>query len=486
MTDLCSYHPTQTAWWYCDNCDKFLCPKCITRRVNEYQGNISYFFCPKCNTMPEQKEIRDIIPPFWKRLHSFFVYPFTSVHAISLIFGLALLASIPGKSGFLPIVLQLVSGAVMLKYAYESLNITSAGNLKPPPINADVLTGGFVAVVKQVILLILLVLVAIFIVGPLGGTALLLYIAVVSICFPSMIILLAVTNSVLRAINPVYYIGFAIRIGWAYLLLLFFLSILGVAPILLGYSFIQHMPESIQPFFFSSATNYYTLVSYHLMGYVIVQYHDRLDHEVNFETMLATTFPQGLPEQTPLQNNSGQATAEQSLLTEIGPLIQEGDLEGAIALIKERTGMEISDPELSDRYITLLKMANRDSEYMDYAPNHLELLAKSEEKLKATALYEECVKSDRDFAASPIALFKVGSWLNEKGDANLAIQALNRLTKSYPKDALVPKAYYRAAQIMHEKLKATDRAKRILTALIDRYPNHDMADFAQKYLNSMP
>ena len=74
------------------------------------------------------------------------------------------------------------------------------------------------------------------------------------------------------------------------------------------------------------------------------------------------------------------------------------------------------------------------------------------------ALYQECMP-DGASKSSAAALFKLGSWFNEKGEAKSAIQAFNVLTKAHPQDVLIPKAYYRAAQILHENLMNTEKSK---------------------------
>jgi TolA-binding protein len=119
---------------------------------------------------------------------------------------------------------------------------------------------------------------------------------------------------------------------------------------------------------------------------------------------------------------------------------------------------------------------------MDYAPRHLDLLVMAGEKARGMAFYQECITSG-DLKASPAALFKIGSWFNEKGQAQTAVQALNTLVKNHPQDALIPKTCYRAAQILHEKLMNTEKAKKLLTALIAKYPDHEISGFARSYLD---
>ncbi|RJQ74173.1 MAG: hypothetical protein C4519_17155 [Desulfobacteraceae bacterium] len=484
MVDFCGYHPTQPAWWSCSQCSKFLCPQCIVQRKGGPFGNEDFFFCPKCNAPATQLDITNIIVPFWRRLHKCFVYPFSSIQSIILILGLSLISSLFSGTGLLGSILRFFLWAIMVKYAYEALRYTSEGKFQPPPLSSKVLSDNFGIVFKQIALFIALFLAFGFFVASLHPLFWMVFGIGVLVGLPAMIIILAVTNDLGKALNPVCFLGMAVRIGRGYLLFFFFLFLLFSAPGVLGFAVIRHMPEGSQFFFGMAAQNYYTLVAYHLMGYVILQYHSRLDYHVDMATLMDSTYPAGLPRNNSEKKN-GKAPVESELLIEISRLIQEGDLDGAVALIRQRTQLVISDQELSDRYLNLLKMTGREQEYFDYAPRHLDLLVMAEEKSKARQLYLEGVERDKNFAASPTALFKIGSWFNEDGQAKLAIQALNHLAKLHPQDVLIPKAYYRAAQILHEKLMNTEKAKKILTALVSKYPDHEISNFARTYLKSI-
>ncbi|MBI5552073.1 MAG: tetratricopeptide repeat protein [Desulfobacterales bacterium] len=483
MTDLCSYHPTQPAWWQCPNCVKFLCPKCIVHRKGGFTGNDDFFLCPKCNVPATQLDTANIIPPFWRRLHKCFAYPFSSVQSIGLIFGLALLSTLFAEVGFLGLIFRIIPWALMVKYAFEALRATAEGRFKPPPLTSQVLTDNLGIVFKQIALFIALGLLFVFFIAQLNPFFWILFGVCVIIGLPAMIIILAINDDLGQALNPVYFLGMAARIGWGYLLLFFFLMLLYSAPSALGYAVIRHMPEVTQLFFWLAANNYYTLVTYHLMGCVILQYHERLSYPVDFGTLLASVHPTAARNDAPA-GQTPAAAHEAGLLNDLAPLIQEGDLDGAIALIRRETDLKINDLQLSERYANLLQMRHRDQELVDYAPRHLDLLVKAGEKDKAMALFEACM-GKQGFSASATTLFKIGSWFNEQGNAKLAVHTFNLLTKAHPQDALIPKAYYRAAQILHEKLMNTDRAKKILTALISKYPDHEIANFAKTYLKGI-
>jgi TolA-binding protein len=50
---------------------------------------------------------------------------------------------------------------------------------------------------------------------------------------------------------------------------------------------------------------------------------------------------------------------------------------------------------------------------------------------------------------------------------------------------LVPKAYYRAAQIFSERIKNLEQAKKILKELLQKFPDHEISSFAKAYLSRL-
>ena len=235
---------------------------------------------------------------------------------------------------------------------------------------------------------------------------------------------------------------------------------------------------------YTVASNYYTLITYHMVGYVILQYHHRVGYPVELETVLASMFPAGAAAK--VAEEAAASNSNEDLLNDIGLLVQEGDLDGAIALIEQRVEIrEIDDPILSERYVGLLKMQKQNQKLLDYAPRHLELTVRAGSKKEAVELYTHCLCLDKTISPKALILFKIAGWLNESEKGKEAVLALNTLIKQYPQDNMVPKAYYRAAQIFNERLKNAGQAKKILNGLIRKFPDHEITGFAKTYLKGL-
>ncbi len=343
----------------------------------------------------------------------------------------------------------------------------------------------FGIVIKQVLLYVALGAAIGFLAGFFGRGALILSIILAVVALPAMLLILVINESLLQALNPVMIFGVISRIGWAYFLLLFFLMLLGIAPAVLSSSIVGHLPAKLHLFVSLAAKNYYTLISYHLMGYVVLQYHQRVGYPLDLETILASLFPAGAPG-APQSKPEEKGSRYDVLLGEVAILIQEGAFDKALGQIEQQVNMEdIEDLELSQRYVGLLKMCNQQAKLLNYAPRYLELATKSGAKSKALEVYSDCLGMDNTFTAQPLVLFKIASWFNESNKIKEAIRVLNGLVKNHPKDAIVPKAYYCAAQIYNERLKNGEQAKKILNGLLRKFPDHEIAAFAKNYLKGL-
>ena len=89
------------------------------------------------------------------------------------------------------------------------------------------------------------------------------------------------------------------------------------------------------------------------------------------------------------------------------------------------------------------------------------------------------------FVPASSTLFKVANCLNQAGNPKGAVNSYNRFIKANPKDPLIPKAYFLAANIINEKLKNPRKALGILQSLIKTYPNHEITPHVQKYLRQI-
>ena len=474
MKTPCDYHPTRPAQWGCPSCEAHYCADCVDKRIVEQYGKKKVFhFCPECNVEVERVAFEDIVVPFWNRLPKFFGYPF-HIRPLVLMIVLSIASVVFSRLFFLGFLGSVFIWGVFLKYAFAALKNTASGNFVPPQIDSKTIVEDFSIVFKQLGIFIVIGIAFVKVTQMAGVIVGFLFLCFAILSVPAMIIVLVGTDSLLRAINPMIFVVMAWRIGWSYLLMYFFLILLGAAPAVIGQYVMGYLPASLHLFFYKMAENYYTIISYHLMGYVIFQYHEEIGYEVDLAD-------QELPskEMPSEQDEAGK------LLNRVDMLIKEGKLDDAIYLIRNETSGDITNLSLAERYYNLLKLKEQIPDMLKHGKVYLDLLAKGNQNEKLCEVYSECIFKDAGFTPSPTTLLKTASSFNQTGKPKESIEAYSRFIKAHPENPLVPKVYFLASNIFNEKLKNPRKAAGILKALIKKYPNHDITPHVQRYLSQI-
>lgn len=474
MSDYCCYHPTVQAYWRCPTCDSAFCNNCVDKRVVEqYGAKNTYHFCPKCNVEVERIAFEDTVDPFWNRLPKFFVYPFKPWPLILMVVLAILFSIFPGK-GLFGLLMRFAFWAVILKYSYAVLKNTARGQINTPPkINSSTISDEFEIVFKQIILFFILIFAFFWVTRTFGPLIGILFACFLILSLPSIIIVLVTTNSLLHAINPIIFVGMAIRIGWSYLVMYLFLIMLLGAPAVLWRYILSYFPTALYPFLLFSAKAYYTIVAYHLMGYVLFQYHEEIGYHVDLDDEEFESKP------VPSENDP-----EGELMEKVNMLIKDGRMEDAVVFIKSETKGNIKNPDLAERYYNLLKLTQRIPEMLKHGKSYLELLSRKNNKEKLLEVFSELSGHD-GFVTIPETSFKIAGCFNEAGKPREAIQVYNRFIKENSGNHLIPKAYFLAANIFNEKLNNPKKAAGILKSLIKKYHGHEIIPYVENYLGQM-
>lgn len=477
----CSYHPTKPALWYCSSCDAAFCPDCVSsRELGGYRKSTMYL-CPRCGSVAGQLAVQNFVEPFWNRLPRFFTYPFNRAVIVFMVV-LSVFMTLFSAPGFLSMIIQMLLFGVLLKYCFAALKETARGNMRPPEINEHTITDDFAIVAKYWLLGVMffsagLACFVIFAslsmaVGFAAGMALsAACIVALLLVLPAEVIVLATSGSILSALNPAVSGRMAFRIGTPYLLMYFFLIILYLAPGALVYFMRPFFPSLVSDFVFALANCYYSIVAHHLMGYVILQHHDTIGYEVDFEGQ--SMCPPGGPH---------TKNAEQDLLNRLNIMIKGGRHADAADLVRTETQGNIANLELAERYYQLLKIVRKNEDMLAHAQAFLDLLIKANMADTAASVYRECVAVDPSFNPRASTLFKIAGSLSATGDHRASLEAYNRFIQHSPDDPLVPKAYFLAAGVFHEKMLSPEKAVKTLKRLIRNFPGHEIVPYAEKYL----
>ena len=468
MATTCNYHPTSPAHFECRQCSTTFCNKCISKRTHDQYGRkITYYFCPKCNVEAEMLGVGNIVPPFWKRLPAFFLYPL-KLQPLIFILTLAGLSCLFAHS--LPI--TFVLSIALLKYSYVVLSNTAQGSLSAPAITLATLNEDLGQVFKQIIIIVLVFIASGMIFAQFGPLAGILFWVVAILCLPAMIMILAATNQLAHALNPMVFGTIIFSIGSGYFLMYLFLLFLLAAPTALISQFGNLLPIPVALFLFFAAKNYYMVMSYNLMGYALLQYHQEIGYEVDYEKFInqEATVPENPAD---------------GLLAEVEVLVKEGKIDEAIAAIGCATREGFTDLQVAERYYNLLKLKQATEELARHYPVYLELLVKENKKEKACEIYRECKAVDKGFTPPPATLYKLAEWLAWRPDPKDALNSLVQFAKTYPDHPLLPEVYFFLAKFLHTRMDNHAKAKEILSYLTNRYPNHAISGSVQKYMQQM-
>ncbi|MFK8010415.1 MAG: B-box zinc finger protein [Marinicellaceae bacterium] len=408
---FCQYHPIESASGFCNTCQVYLCENCINQ--DDYSKNNC---CYLCKNEIEELEKTNSILPFWRRLQESFRYPLNTNSAI-LIIGLAILSTL---LGFIPsifaIIWSLLLTSALFKYSFSCLNNTSHGDLEAPDIS-EAFGGGFSLALQLLFMLIVLAFVfwgAFYFLGPMFAS--IVGIILISI-MPAVMINFALTENIFEALNPIVIFKLISSVGLPYGLLLGFIMIMmasvGIINELIGNDF-----SGFTIILQSSVSNYYTVVIFHIMGYMIYQYHK----ELGFDDLK----PQG--------NKTIRKSVFESNMSQVEILIKEGELNDAIVIFKECISSYPEQRQLKQKYFDLLLATYSSHEMENYASDYLHYLNQENRSDQIPYALKRIFKiSPKYKPKSAEQRHMIASMCAEKGDSVMVIKLINGLHKDFPK-----------------------------------------------------
>lgn len=398
------------------------------------------------------------VPPFWQRMPSFFLYPLTLVPllmVLGLSLALLLFTSIGPVIGFIGVLLL---GAVFIRFAFAVLEQTALGRLHPAEQRL------FDRRDQEGLPLMVLGLLGVVIVSTAlsaaGGRF--VYFVVASgwsLALPAAVMILAMSGSLQRALDPSNLLFVVRRIGMPYFGLCGLLFIIpgGIKEILPLLAGLQ--PVQLFVALACAVTLYFALLLFHLMGYVLYQYHEALDLEVEvgFEAR---------------RDRRGQVQAVEDAAAEpIGRLLAEGRLEEALKLADSA---RLQAPErfaFQLRYLKLLLLAGKVPQGLQFAAPLISSLLQQGRGDDALELFQACRSAEPAFATlgvNDVVPLAEAAWKRRLPD--LALGLIRSFATGHPQHEHAPASYFLAARILSEHYRQDEHALQFLDALLQRYP----------------
>ncbi|GMQ91170.1 MAG: DUF4013 domain-containing protein [Gammaproteobacteria bacterium] len=466
----CKYHPSVPAQWECIECNIDLCPGCIKKEPPPSTNAI----CPVCNRYLQAISISNIIKPFWARIPFFFTVPASAqslFYILALSIGIAIFASIPSIFSFIPVLVMLLA---FLRYAYVILDSTAFGRSKPPPIDYNMVTSELGQPIKQFLVFLVMGFVLVFVsrkFGPIAGLSL-YFIFVLSI--PATVMIIAIENSFIQAINPAMWFSIITRIGWSYLLLCLFLFLLGIGFfVATGMLVGENTAKIVTLFVISFVFMYFALIMFSMMGYVLYQYHEELGFAVSDEF-----------EQASASGSSESAKqAEDPEVQHVNILISEGKHEEASGMLREALRKDPGNLILRDRYHKLLAMRKDVDQMLLHGKGYINQLILDHKLQGALGVYRDCITVKQDFRiANPDQVHELAQYAMQTRAYKLALALLNGFANHYSGHKDIPRNYFLAAKVLSEGLKQDAKAQKLLENLAGKYPNHELVPTINEYL----
>ena len=394
------------------------------------------------------------VVPFWNRLRELMRYP-SHMSAMITIVALAIARLVI----FLPFgrMLALLVTVAMYRYAFECLRASANGYTEPPEIanSADPSLGWKLIWLMAIFIAFAVVGLALF--GPKLGVALMLFLGV---CLPGATMTLAMNESLAGALNPAQWVAIIARIGWPYLAVVGLCLIILMSQVYAGALAAKILPPFIALIMVAVIANYALVMTFHLMGYLIYQYHDAVGFEP--ET------PQAL---RPL----GPPDPDQDVLDEAAAFVRDGSPEKATALLRGHLRGRGGTQAVHTQYRKLLALASDRDALLHHGHEYLNILMAQEKDRLALGLVRECKALDPAFSPTEAGqVTRLAKLAAQGGEAQLALSLLSGFHNRFPKSQDIPQNYLLAAVLLHERMNQDEQARGLLTYLKGNYPNHPL------------
>jgi len=400
------------------------------------------------------------IQPFWNRIPKLFLYGVRTEPLILavLLFGASWLLG----GGLFDLVLALV----VLKYSMAVLERTAEGYLSPPKLSYEVLVANYELPLKLYFLILVWFVIFGVVAASIGPAAAFILFYAGILLFPAVVIALVMTEDFGYAFNPLNAWAMAQRIGWPYFIMFGFLFLFSITEQTVQALFLKKIgSDFLEPMWFGIDT-IFSIITFHLMGYVILQYHEKLGG--------------AKPEAIAIEN--AEAPVSTSPLLE--RFIEEGNIPAAT---EEFFGLVRKHPEdmsLQRRLYTYLISTDQTDRLKKYLPSYFSALIDADAIGDATKLYLDSVQRGQPFIPRrPSDFLPLMRELRRRRMGKEAAKIANGFHKRFPDSPEIPRVYFEMAQVFSDDLQRDDLAEKTLLYLLKRFPRDPLIPKVKEYLS---
>lgn len=462
--DNCRYHSKNAASWFCSECNIDYCTTCIPGGESNF--NRSEPRCPCCEAPLQWLGSFRHAEPFWRISHRFFTYGAQPM-IIGLTVAMALVSLLVPK-GLIGLGIGLLMFGVVIRYGLNIIARMAQGDWKAPGLSSA--AGGEEHLyLKQIAVYVILFIGA----GLAGGVPLLGLVALlfVNLALPASTMVLALTQSVGQAVNPLQLSALMLRIGWPYLLLWFTVNLVTSGPYIMFYLGGENLPAAVAFPLFAATTFHFSVVAFAMMGYVLYQKKGELgfandeDRGRNLE-----------PDQYLRQHALGASNV----------MIRENQVEKARKTLNDGLAKFPGDAELHERMHRLLMLMGDAKGVSRHSDFFCKMLVQHGNAGSAMRIFHDARTTVQDYVPEDAEVcHQVGKALFTQNKALEAKQVLVNLHKRAPDYAALDQAYLLLAKICSEGLQDDATALKLTDWLQKKYPGTDVANEAAAYQQTL-
>ena len=434
--EYCKYHPLKPATWYCAACDTHTCDDCSDESVYSDERR-----CFHCGAPMESLGAAYTVEPFWHHLKEIFRYPLNPP-VMTLILVVSALGALLSFIPIIGVVAMLLAAGIFTKYSFRCLEETAEGNMVPPDIQ-DAYQGGLILIVKMILLLVAVVLGGAFLatfVGT-GITSLLGMLVLFSV--PAFLISYALTDSILSAVHPGNILRIISAVGMPYGILIGLIFLMGTSVDVLSY-FVITDAEWITATLQSVISNYYMVVMFHMMGYVVFQYQEPLGFYARART---ADIPQ-------------VRTQAEKLKAHVSVAVKEGQYDKVISLYREYLNRQADDVGISDSWFEFLYRSGNRELLADFAGSYLKLKLKKGCQDQLSLIYRQIQQLLPAYIPQEGEVcYQLALNCFNAGDYTGAVRLINGLQKKSRDIALLIRSFLLMAKALDELQKGEQAAK---------------------------
>jgi hypothetical protein len=294
-----------------------------------------------------------------------------------------------------------------------------------------------------------------------GAGARLIGLLVLGFFYPAATMTLAMDENLPNAMNPAQWLAILTRFGRPYLAAAALCFV-----VFLSQFYAQTFIALILPGFLATLaaifiSDYAIVATFHLMGYLIYQYHDEVGYE-------PTTHSE------PMRRIA--AAPEQPLLDEAAALAQDGKPEAATDILREEIRSRGGSDAIHTQYRKLLAVLGRRDEQLRHGQEWITALLAQDNERRAVDVARECLDLDPAFQpASPYDVSRIARKAVDLGMTQVALKLLSTYLKANPRHRDVPANALLAAKVLAERMGKDDVARNLLDQIAERFPDDALA-----------